>query len=793
MNTQPQWNIFESALLLEAVLNVESGNENKKEAIKRLSFTLRTIAKNKGLQIDEVYRNVNGITFQFQSMEYSAFGRMGAAKKTGSKIFNEVVALYNKDRTEFEKVLFEAHALANENGSNKSTETFEGVTALNCDIVNSFKKWLLSQGKSEDTVEWIIYNFEQVSSYAKDKKIITTPLLKISNVKEYDLAIKKIQSYKLFRVLKKNLFKFLQSNAKLFISFLKDEDVQNENVKKDTHLICKDEYLLSNIDEELFNDYGLVVEKVYLALKSNDKQVYLTAEQICSIVSTNLDTVTQILEKASWSEKLGNGFVLGHNNSVNQDVVFFDVSDAYDEPSKAETILMENFRRGFRPASIMDKNRFVSLYEEKYCTSTFDESIIEKVQNVCFKFDERFFLPKALISKETAFEIAGYMSDYFMHKDILFYNVLFEMFEEKCESFIYSSEMLASYLKKTLSGTTIYYSDRYCSINPDVTPDISTEIIEYLIKMDAPCSYEKIYESFSHFSQKDVYNVLHYNNPEILGNSKVEYFHIKSAHLSGDELENLRITTEALLSNSKFITCNEVMVSLEQSDFALMERLKSKFSVLGIRRIFTYYLRTNFDVDTGIITNKGMKMTVIDAFADFALTHKNFTIDDVQSFSEYTGTVPYWDTIHSYAVRINETEFVSDSDIDFDVDAIDAAIEHYCVDYIPLSEISDYSRFPSCGFVWNIFLLQQYVFRFSNKFKLLSLGFTKGNVSGVIVRKQCGFDDFESVVIDALEKTNINSPNEAIQYLCDKGFIAEKRYKKHAELLKLAIARRNTK
>ena len=63
----------------------------------------------------------------------------------------------------------------------------------------------------------------------------------------------------------------------------------------------------------------------------------------------------------------------------------------------------------------------------------------------------------------------------------------------------------------------------------------------------------------------------------------------------------------------------------------------------------------------------------------------------------------------------------------------------------------------------------------------------------MIVRKQSGFDDFESVVVDALEKTNITSPDDAIQYLCDKGFIAEKRYKKHVDLLKLAMARRNNR
>ena len=76
---------------------------------------------------------------------------------------------------------------------------------------------------------------------------------------------------------------------------------------------------------------------------------------------------------------------------------------------------------------------------------------------------------------------------------------------------------------------------------------------------------------------------------------------------------------------------------------------------------------------------------------------------------------------------------------------------------------------------------------------MLSLGFTKSNASGVIVKRQSGFEDFDTVVIDALEKTSITDPNEAIQYLCDKGYIGERRYKKHADLLKIAIVQRNNK
>ena len=99
-------------------------------------------------------------------------------------------------------------------------------------------------------------------------------------------------------------------------------------------------------------------------------------------------------------------------------------------------------------------------------------------------------------------------------------------------------------------------------------------------------------------------------------------------------------------------------------------------------------------------------------------------------------------------------------------------------------------RFPSCGYPWNIYLLQEYVYRFSKRFKLLFLGFAKESASGVIVKKQLCYPDFESVIVDALSKTEITVKQDAMNYLCGRGFITDRRYKKVEELLKKAVVLR---
>lgn len=56
------WDKYEAAILLEAVLRIENKEESKNDAIERVSRQLRSMANNRGLSIDDTYRNTNGIS-----------------------------------------------------------------------------------------------------------------------------------------------------------------------------------------------------------------------------------------------------------------------------------------------------------------------------------------------------------------------------------------------------------------------------------------------------------------------------------------------------------------------------------------------------------------------------------------------------------------------------------------------------------------------------------------------------------------------------------------------------------
>ncbi len=788
MSIQPPWNEVEAAVLLEAVLNVENGKEQRKEAISRVSTTLRKMAITQGIEIDEKYRNVNGITFQFQSMEYSAFDRETPAHKTGSRLFAEIVRIYYQDPKKYARLLSQATEILT------TPETSRGDIETIMNNKDAFKEWLLSIGKKENVVTYLVNEFDAISEYAKEKKVSTAEMWEITNPKQYAKYVHALQEYKFFRVLQKDRNRFLQNNSKIYLSFLKDNSHVTEK-RVTIAQIGENEYAQTDIDKRLCSSYPEDMRKIYAVLNTDSRHAFLSVKQVADLANCEEAVASVILTEATWSEMLGNGFVIGVNARYRTKTQLqFSIEQFYGPDSKVEEILKSDFRRGFRPQSIMDRKRFVNIYEERFGETILEREATDSIVKSTFAFDDRLFLPKAVVDRGIAEAICSYMETFFSEKEVLFNDVLFNVFREQFNSLVYSPEMLAMYVKSTVTGTPLFFSDKYFSYNPSAKPDILSEVVDFLVRMDRPCSYDEIYSAMPHLKKEDIYYALHYNTSDILGNSKTEYFHIDVAHVSEREKESLESYCNSLLGNSRYITCNEIIENLSRVDANLAERCSEKFSTLGLRRILTYFLRARFDVMTGVITRKGEQMAPKDVFSDFAQKHQRFSVDDIQNLSEYTGTIPYWDSVYANAVRVSRTEFVSDLLIDFDSEAIDEAIAYYCDDYIPLAGIVEFMRFPSCGYPWNTFLLQGYVHRFSKAFKLMCLGFAKGNASGVIVKRQCAYPDFDSVIVDALTKTEITQKTDALDFLCERGFISDRRYKKVEELLKKAIVhRRNNK
>lgn len=122
---QPSWNKYEAAILLEGLLDSMKGKLTRLEAIKVVSHDLRAMALHRGMEIDEAYRNTNGILFQMKSMESAYLGR--TVFKPATKLFEDVAGLYHESYDEYKKLLREARAMVIEEKIVDGSSTIEEV------------------------------------------------------------------------------------------------------------------------------------------------------------------------------------------------------------------------------------------------------------------------------------------------------------------------------------------------------------------------------------------------------------------------------------------------------------------------------------------------------------------------------------------------------------------------------------------------------------------------------------------------------------------------------------------
>ena len=63
------WDVEEAVLMLDMFLEYCDGKLTRKDAIRQVSEKLRRRAVIKGIEIDDIFRNENGIAFQMSALE----------------------------------------------------------------------------------------------------------------------------------------------------------------------------------------------------------------------------------------------------------------------------------------------------------------------------------------------------------------------------------------------------------------------------------------------------------------------------------------------------------------------------------------------------------------------------------------------------------------------------------------------------------------------------------------------------------------------------------------------------
>ncbi|MDY4877983.1 MAG: hypothetical protein SO163_03860 [Dialister sp.] len=102
------WDEEEAALLVDTYRRIEVTPSQKNELLHQLSDVLRKRAISKGLEIDERFRNFNGMKLQYELLRYlMTDGEQGLSENV-AKTIAEVAELYRSEPEKFNKILRKA-------------------------------------------------------------------------------------------------------------------------------------------------------------------------------------------------------------------------------------------------------------------------------------------------------------------------------------------------------------------------------------------------------------------------------------------------------------------------------------------------------------------------------------------------------------------------------------------------------------------------------------------------------------------------------------------------------------
>lgn len=253
------WDIYEAVILLDALTNVLNGNITRMGAVKIVSEELRNRAIKNGIQIDDVFRNTNGIAFQMSVMEYAYTDGQHGLKNHGTPaIFQKAIDLYRNNRKEYEKILAEARSIAL------------------APVKNQFFEWLATRVPQYRLSEmYIIY--DDIERFCLEKSILKQKLFETTNLSTIKKVVNTVESNKIFKIMYKNKRAKMCVAIRYYYAFLKEYTKPSAQTVKpvlqvltpeNENNIPKNDIIINNNHKKL-NSYDTIIDILKQCLPTN--------------------------------------------------------------------------------------------------------------------------------------------------------------------------------------------------------------------------------------------------------------------------------------------------------------------------------------------------------------------------------------------------------------------------------------------------------------------------------------------------------------------------------------------
>lgn len=806
------WDKYEASLLIEAFWKIENKISSRVDVVPALSIALRKKAKNQGIDIDDAFRNENGISMQLSNIAKAFFPDRPAMHRTA--IFDEIAEIYKTDKKHFNKLLEEAHALIEGCALSNGTKTVNWI-----DLENMIYTSPICVKYKGDTR----YDF---NSWAECYKYVLECLYK--NYPEVFLDLAKNPSYTFLARNKTDLRRPLEIAERIYAEGNRSA---TEFVRSIKTFIDKCDFDYSDLvieyaDKNRSTDvpYQEPENKYVVAISEADfytfiKQRYIDNHKIdgkahraphhaqkCidkiraigKLLKIDLFGLSKVSELSDIRVKLSAYkndpdytwyiYALGkfedfisNNPVIKQSDPSVCLSEGIIDVYDYKTVLSDSFVDGYSFENPLRKKKFIHRYEELLNRSfeDSDELYLRKIRLAGFISENKVYLD-SIVDVDLKSDIKSFIDDGLRQTSAIYYSAIYEAFNGRFNS-LFSEDMLKNYLMFVFSSDYSFSSEYMTCVGAQV--DLRKELIDVFMNCGRPMDIDEIYVSMPNISHSVIDSIL--RDKDFVVNYRGKSYFYKDVFVIDDEqLKQIDQFLCKQLATKEQITGSELYSFIIT---ALSEVIDSNPGVtdLGIKNILKLTLEHKYNFRGDVISKLGQAIDVKTLYKDFCDQRERFSFSELEEFrNSINQNYIHWDAVMSSSIRISQSSFIRRDLVTFDVEKVDNAVASYCPKkYASFVDVVNYTDFPTLEVNWNAFVLESYLYMNSKKFKLIHATFNGDKPVGAIVNKNSNISGFDDLLVAIIRDNQLFEQEKAFAYLLENDYIRTRKVKNISSLI----------
>ena len=795
-NRQPKWDIYEAAILLNGYLEGLKANQPKSKIVKRVSADLRQMAVNRGIIIDDSYRNESGISYQIQSMHSAYKGKKVYVPAT--KLFEKVVELYRTDTEKYFEILEEATSMVAAQLKNK----------------DAFMAWAAS-AFSAQRCKWIEVNILKMERLAVTAKLISGSIFDITDMATLEAIYRASGKNIFFKLKNRKFIKNINDDFKVYMQYCSqmselikhgnevetpvDEPLVSVSTQNSVTCEARFYFYLQNIAKLADSTCTSYVSSI----KSAERFATNCGHASCSLFSEDIETTiatatelysnpdfisyneqqhnrfsaainkllefigAEIPEKTTMSLGQNNTGQTGASNKVNTEIV---------------AVLKQHYEYGFKYDSVRELMRFrqfaglmgLTLPEE-------DEVLKASILSSGTVIGDKVYFKSADMPKE----LQRIVDDVFSSGAcVIYYESLFENEREWMESHIITApDMLKEYLQKSIIECS--FSKKFMIKGSRRSEkEAVTDEIKRVWGTHQSESVNSLHERLPYIPLRNIWRVISGNDLFVLV-SEGEYLYIDRFHITKDEEERILAFVDRVCEEKGFASLSDVPLgSIEEENYELTQ--------LAIyNAIYKKVLAGKYHLNGKILTKEKSELDAVALLKQYIKGKDECTFDEVaDKVVELIGGTNRqyaFQALYDDMVLVDRNRFVANRLVHFVIDEIDTVLSGFVTDnFRAIRDVTTFAMFPLCGYSWSHYLLESFCYKYSRKYSLHVIHFNDKN-AGIIAEKDFNKKYAEMLAI-ALARADVELLPDVIgQYLFDTGYMAKSKYAKLGEIAQRAL------